>query len=618
MSDDTKLPLTSDNPSEALLAQLREQAPHLFSEGKVDWDKLKATLGEAIETGPERYGLTWAGKSEAFRNVQIPSVGTLLPMPEESVNFDTSENLIIEGDNLEVLKLLQKSYHGKVKMIYIDPPYNTGNEFIYPDNYREGLDEYLRYSGQVSDEGLKQSTNTETSARFHSKWLNMMYPRLFLARNLLREDGFLAVSIDENESRNLRLILDEIFGEENFVGSVVWRKTSGGNDTEFIYVHEQVLLYKRSPQAHLGKMRQNDMHLANFDNPDNDSRGLWSSSDYTSKWSKQERPSLWYPIKNPNTNVDCYPPEGRTWAYSKEETLKNISENRLWWGKSGNNERPRYKRFLADVKEGMPPRSWWDDVGTNEEGFKTFRALGFDKNNFPHPKPIGLIQRLLDICADKDSLVLDFFAGSGTTGQAVLERNTEDGGTRKFVLTQIPEPIDDTILTTIAAVCRERIRRVSSKLKDAEIGNLNLEGKAELDRGFRAFRLSSSNFKIWDANHAAANAQQLAEQLQLYADNVEGQRSQDDILFELILKAGLPLSCKVEQTQVDGKPVYAIANGQLLICLENPISQELLRGMMANEPLQILCLDAAFHGNDPLKTNVVLEAKSRGITFRTV
>jgi adenine-specific DNA-methyltransferase len=246
MTQDTKLPLTSENPTEALLAQLREQAPHLFSEGKVDLDKLKATLGEAIETGPERYGLNWAGKAEAFRAVQTASVGTLLPMPEESVNFDTSENLIIEGDNLEVLKLLQKSYHGQVKMIYIDPPYNTGNEFIYPDNYREGLNDYLRYSGQVSEEGLKQSTNTETSGRFHSKWLNMMYPRLFLARNLLRDDGVIFVSIDDNEVHNLRMLMNEVFGDEQFIGQMTWKNVTDNNPTNITTEHEYIVCYARS------------------------------------------------------------------------------------------------------------------------------------------------------------------------------------------------------------------------------------------------------------------------------------------------------------------------------------------------------------------------------------
>lgn len=651
MTDDTKLPLTSDNPTEALLAQLREQTPHVFSEGKVDWEKLKATLGEAIDARPERYGLTWAGKAEAFRAVQSPSVGTLLPMPEESVNFDSSENLIIEGDNLEVLKLLQKSYHGKVKMIYIDPPYNTGNEFIYPDNYREGLDDYLRYSGQVSEEGLKQSTNTETSGRFHSKWLSMMYPRLFMARNLLRDDGVIFVSIDDHEVHNLRMLMNEVFGEENFVASVIWQKNYAPKSSarHFSEDHDYVLVYAKYASTWMPNLlARTEEQNAVYRNTDNDPRGPWRPNNLSARnyYSKGM-----YSIRCPGGRVIEGPPTGRYWVVSEEKFREMDRDNRIYWGADGNNI-PAPKIFLSEVKQGRVPQTLWfyDDVGHTQEAKKDLISLvAFSDSDsvFDTPKPARLIKRMLQLAtkpgekpdarphvsdmtaeyriagqAQKEispqEIVLDFFAGSGTTAQAVIEQNNEDGGNRKFILVQLPEKTENSQYPTIAHITRERVRRVIAKLNEADAGKLDLGDKAKQDRGFRAFKLSSSNFKIWDADRAATESAQLAEQLHLYADNLAESRSRQDVLCELIIKSGLPLTAKVETRTVAEKTVHSIADGNLLICLEKPVTQELLRGMIALEPLQILCLDAAFHGNDPLKTNAVLEAKSHGITFRTV
>lgn len=693
MTDDTKLPLHSDNPTEALLAQLREQVPNVFTEGKVDWEKLKSTLGERIETRAERYGLTWAGKSEAFRAVQTPSVGTLLPMPEESVNFDTSENLIIEGDNLEVLKLLQKSYHGKVKMIYIDPPYNTGNEFIYPDNYREGLDDYLRYSGQVSDEGLKQTTNTETSGRFHSKWLTMMYPRLFLARNLLRDDGVIFVSIDDNEVHNLRVLMNEVFGEENFIAQLVWEKTRKNDAKLFSVGHDYMIVYTRSMavikanktiwrEAKAGakeimehyrllrkKHEADDLAIQNAlrewyaslpkTHPSKklsrykwvDKHGPWRDRDIS--WPGGGGPR--YDVPHPYSRIPCKVPE-RGWGFASWESMKQQIDLGLIVFRDDHTQPPFRKAHLIPVLEELDedaellsdgdteddvdveesPQEDEDDVvglqvmpsviyKQSQVSVKYLRKL-LDGKIFDNPKDHEILGRLVRYCVlpSEDAIVLDFFAGSGTTGEAVFRANLEDDGSRRFILVQLPEPVKEKSTAyklgyhTITEITRERVRRVITKLNKADADKLDLEGSTKQDRGFRAFRLSSSNFKIWDANQAATDPERLAEQLQLYADNVEGQREQVDILFELILKAGLPLSSKVEQIQVEGKPVYAIAAGQFLICLEDPITQEVLRGMMARAPLQILCLDAAFQGNDPLKTNTVLEAKSHGITFRTV
>ncbi|MBZ0097392.1 MAG: site-specific DNA-methyltransferase [Sulfuricella sp.] len=630
MTDDNKLPLATPNPADDLLAQLRESAPRIFSEGRIDLDKLKAALGEHIDPRIERYSLNWAGKSDAFRNVQQPSVGTLLPQPDESLDWDSTENLIIEGDNLEVLKLLQKPYHGKVKMIYIDPPYNTGNEFIYPDNYREGLDDYLRYSGQVSDEGIKQSTNTETSGRFHSKWLNMMYPRLFLARNLLRDDGVIFVSIDDNEVHNLRMLMNEVFGEENFVAQAVWQKKTGAgaHSKGFIVLHEYVLCYAR----HLGPdwdlvAPMSTKTRAMYNKRDEHFNRLGPYATWPlDTTSMDERANLRFPIYYQGQEI--WP--RKQWLWSKNRVEIAQRENKLIFNfdKKNGTWSVRFKGYLNDLdgveRLGKPTSLF---VGPyTQEGTKDF-SEHFERDVFPFPKPIGLIKNLLSMRVSgadtndenaQPDIILDFFAGSGTTAPAVLELNNEDGGNRKFILVQLPEKTDNPQYPTIADITRERVRRVIAKLNQADAGQLNLAGKARPDRGFRAFKLSSSNFRIWDAAQASTETDQLALQLQHYTDNVDDARAQQDILFELILKAGLPLAAKVEQIGVESKLVFSVADGQLLICLENPITQAVLRGMMAREPQQILCLDTAFHGNDPLKTNAVLEAKSHGIAFRTV
>lgn len=619
MINDNKLPLTSSDVTAELLAELREIAPQVFTENRVDFDKLKATLGENIVPKDERYGLIWAGKSEAFRNVQIPSVGTLLPQPEESVNFDTSENLIIEGDNLEVLKLLQKSYHGKVKMIYIDPPYNTGNEFIYPDNYREGLDDYLKYSGQVSEEGQKQSTNTESSGRFHSKWLNMMYPRLFLARNLLRDDGVIFVSIDDNEVHNLRMLMNEVFGEENFIDCVIWKKRYGGGAKEkyLVSVHEYALMYSRSkidvPEITVSTS-QESVERYYKDKDDNfEIRGSYRTHPLEATKSMGERKNLVFGIIAPD-GTEIMPK--RQWLWSRERVQDALNKGELAFLKDKQgNWSVHTKQYLKDESgevRSSKAFSLIDDVYT-QHGTNEIIELFGDAQIFPFPKPSKFIKKLLDIGTNGTSpdIVLDFFAGSGSTAHAILGANNECGGNKKFILVQLPEKTENPKYPTIAHITRERVRRVIKKLnKESPL--------TDQDRGFKAFKLTSSNFKIWNSDTTGTAPEAIAEQLRLYADNVEMERSQQDILYELVMKSGLPLSAKVEQIEVAGKPVYSIAEGQLLICLENELNQTLMRGMIALNPIQMVCLDRAFCGNDQNKTNTVLEAKAQGVTFRTV
>jgi adenine-specific DNA-methyltransferase len=660
--DDTKLPLTSRDVHAERLAQFRELFPEAFTEGKTDLKKLAQLLGDAATDAPERYGLSWSGKSEAIRAIQITSPGTLRPCVEESwpplpfaaevrarhsaraaagtsgggaqgtdapYQQNTSENLIIEGDNLETLKLLQGGYHGRVKMIYIDPPYNTGGEFIYPDNYKEGLADYLRFSGQVSGEGIKLTTNAETDGRYHSKWLTMMYPRLFLARNLLREDGVIFVSIDDHEVHNLRAVMNEIFGEENYVTTIVWqRRDTPANDVQgFSTYHEYILCYAKQIDAvTVGLVARTQEQIDIYKNPDNDSRGVWTRSALTRPGSSEKDS---YAIKNP-TGREVYPPKGTSWRVSKETLKRFVEENRLWWGATGDGDMPFQKRFLTEVKQGVVPTTWWDYkfAGSMRNAKNEIREI-FEDPPFDYPKPSSFVRRILEIStyAKEEDLILDFFGGSGTTAQAVLELNAQDGGNRKFILVQLPEPTERKDFPTIADITKERVRRVIQKLSNAKAQS-SQDAKEELklgdaapapesDLGFKVFKLGSSNFKVWDAASAPKDGTALAEQLKLIAHNVEDGRPDDALLYELVLKSNLPLTSKITAGKIGGQTFYDVANGTLAICLERPIQQETLRGLIARKPKCVICLDIAFAGNDQLKANTVLEMKSHGIEFHT-
>jgi len=630
MAEDTRLPLASPDPAADLVAQLRAAAPQMFSEGKIDFEKLRTALGESVDSGPERYGLNWAGKSEAFRNVQTPSVGTLLPMPEESVNWDSTENLIIEGDNLEVLKLLQKPYHGKVKMIYIDPPYNTGNDFVYHDDYRQGLEQYLRYSGQITEEGTKQSTNTDTSGRFHSNWLSMMYPRLFLARNLLREDGVIFVSIDDNEMHNLRMLMNEIFGEENFLGqiSVVSNPKGRVLGEHFARSHDYLIVFSKSElEEELSVEKADDEIEEQYTEQDKlGSYRLLELRNTHRQFGRFNRKNLFFPLyvdsktgsvstEKSNEAIEIYPTwddgfEG-CWTWGKD---KAKSDAAFLIGRLVGKRWKIYRKAYSKSRDGEKARKklqtvWNDRVFHTEKGQAAFDEL-IPGRVFQSPKPVELIKTLIGLCGDRNAIVLDFFSGSGTTAQAVIEFNESDGGTRRFIISQLPEPTGNSEFPTITDITRERARRV--------ITRLNKEGSKKSDRGFRAFKLSSSNFKIWNSEKTSDDPEKLAEQLKLYVDNVERKRTQQDVLYELILKSGLPLSSKVEKINVAGKPVWAISDNKYLILLEKQVTREMLRGMLALKPQQMLCLDTAFGGDDALKTNTVLEAKSQGVAFHTV
>lgn len=607
--------LRSNTISGEKLRELLRLFPEARTEGdKVDYSRLKLALGESVDTGRERYGLTWPGKADCFKAIQTPSLGTLLPAPEESVNWDTTENLIIEGDNLEVLKLLQKPYLGKVKMIYIDPPYNTGSDFIYPDNYTESLLTYLEYTGQVDSTGKKFSTNTDTEGRFHSKWLNMMYPRLFLARNLLSEDGVLFVSIDDNEMPRLTLVCQEVFGETN-VDVIVWRKTGFGrhgkmkNTTTFRKDHEYVLACFRNELTLRKLLDFPDFVNENaFDNPDSDPRGEWFSGSISrAENASNPRHENYYSVTSPSGTKWT-----RQWEVDHDEFLRLAKDNRIYWGERGDKV-PRRKVFREERRETTPSSIL--SKGTTTEGTEEVEALVGEVAVSIRPKPVALVSALVQLGTDADSIVIDFFAGSGTTAHAVLEQNRVDSGSRKFILIQLPEPTPPATeatregYTTIAEVCEERVRRV--------IKEMSTIAKNSGGLGFRVYKLAESNFKVWDSSRPTEGGA-LQRRLMEHVEHIRDGRTSQDLLTELLLKSGFPPTTPIREVESAGKKTYIVADGKLSICLDSNLSPEAMRAIADLKPERVVCLDEGFAGNDQLKINAAQTFKTRGIPFQTV
>jgi adenine-specific DNA-methyltransferase len=617
--------------SEESLRTLAMLFPQAITDGKVDLERLKQALGEHVETGRERYGLTWPGKAEAIKAAQRPSLGTLRPKAGEGINEEATGNLIIEGDNLEVLKLMQKAYLGKIKMIYIDPPYNTGNDFVYEDNFADPLAGYLEQTGQTVD-GKRLSTNTETAGRYHSNWLSMMYPRLTLARNLLREDGVIFISIDDNEVANLRKICDEVFGEENFVANVVWqRKYSPSNHAQhFSPMHDHILVYARLLKSaetdSVGFQRdllpRTEEQDAAYTNRDNDHRGPWKSGDLSISYNKKTD----YAITTPSGR-EVNPPKGASWRVTREKYAEMAADNRIWFGDKGDGV-PSIKRFLSEVQQGRVPTTWWtyEECGHNQDAQRDLAKLFTEKDpGFDTPKPVKLIRHMLNISAKSDpsALILDFFAGSGTTAQAVLEMNEEDGGNRKFILVQLPEVVDEDSaaakagFANIVEITKERVRRVIKKLDGGTKDGLGLDGTKNLDRGFKVYALDRSNFVPWDAT-AATDAASLEKQLELAVDNVVHGRSHADLLAEILLKTGFPLETPITTVTIAGTDVYQVADPGFLVCLAETVTAPLIKAIAATKPHRVVILDAAFQGNDALKTNAVQAFKDQGVEmFRT-
>jgi len=615
-----KLDPKADGASKDITAEnieaLKRLFPECVTEGKVDFEVLRELLGDEIDDRPERYSFTWNGKSLARRIAQTPSTGTLRPCPEESVNWDTTQNLFIEGDNLEVLKLLQKSYHKRVKLIFIDPPYNTGNEFIYPDKYQDNLDTYLRYTGQIGEDGFKLSANVETSGRYHTNWLNMMWPRLKLARNLLSPNGAIFATIDDHEVANLRNIMDEIWGEENFVASIAWQKVFAKKNKALISgSHDHVLVYVRDIEAWSRNLLPRDEEqLSAFKNPDNDNRGRWQSVAFSVQSEDSERRKEYrYEITLPSGRK-VLPPTGRHWngLYSRYEELRR--DGRLWFGPDGDNP-PRQKTFLSEVQQGIVPDTWWrhEDAGNNQEAKKEILDLFGDSEPYSTPKPTKLITRILQIATtDGDDIVLDFFAGSGTTGHSVIDLNAADNGRRRFILIQLPEGTGRKDYKTIAEITKERIRRVIQRKKNAGPAVSVQDGDRQ-DLGFRVFKLDSSNVCAWKPD-----SEDLGSALLDNIQPVKLNRSELDVLCELLLKFGLDLAVPIEERSIDGKTVYIVGAGALIVCLADGITLDLVEGIAAlkaelePEIMRVVFKDAGFP-DDVVKTNTVQILRQAGI-----
>ncbi len=604
-----------------LKQQLYQLMPEVFTEGihgKIDWEKLKATLGEDITFSNERYVLNWAGKSDSFRNLQEPTTKTLTPAPEESINFDTTQNIFIEGENLEVLKVLQKSYFGKIKMIYIDPPYNTGNDsFIYPDKFSETKDAYLKRVGDKDEEGYRTKEgrfgkNSKENGQYHSNWLNMMYPRLFLARNLLKDDGVIFISIDDNEVHNLRLIMNEIFGEENFVANFVWQhRKSSQNDVDVSLSHNYTLCYGKNRE--IFKLISLQIAEEKFSNPDNDPRGDWVADPLDAP---NIRPNLTYPIINPITGDQHLPPSGRHWRFSQEKLANALSDKRIIFGKTGKS-RPQYKRFKSEaLAKGTNPFTVWTEMGTATEATKELMQLFEGAKYFDTPKPKRLINEILKISVTSEDLILDFFSGSATTAHAVLDLNAQDGGNLKFICVQLPEPCDEQSeaykagYATIAEIAKERIRRVIKKIKEAQNGQLDFSNENQ-DLGVKVFKLTESNFKQWQKT--PQNEVELVEQLELMVNPIQGDPTHEAMLTELVLKSGLSLTSVVE-----AKGGFYLINQTELAIILDKATEHVFDAIIKLHPAKVIALDSVFENNDQLKTNVALQFKDAGIAFQTI
>jgi adenine-specific DNA-methyltransferase len=610
--------------------RLKEILPEAFTEGKIDWEKLKATLGEDIEFKNERYVLNWAGKSDAFRVLQSPTTSTLVPDKEESVNFDDTENIFIEGENLEVLKILQKSYFGKIKMIYIDPPYNTGNDkFIYPDKFSETKEEYLSRigdkdeSGYMTHEGLFR-TNSKDSGHYHSNWLSMMYPRLFLARNLLRDDGVIFVSIDDNEVHNLRLMMNEIFGEENFVGKLIWRKKAGGGQADdfFVREHEYVLVYQKS-QEFIWKDEEIPDDISNYNKEDE--RGKFNLVKLA-KWGntarRVDRPSMYFPLVDPdgNENYPVAPDSGEgRWRVGKQTMDDLIKNDLVHWEKRDNTYVPYEKIYYDGNKVKINKfRSILYDIAQTGDGSNVLTNLFEKKDIFENPKPVELLTSFMKENLETDDIILDFFAGSSTTAHAVLDLNEEDGENRKFICIQLPEATEEKSeafsegYKTIADIGKERIRRVIKKIKAEEKSKLDVDDTAgKQDLGFRVFKLQKSNFKIWRSD--VTNEEELVTQLEKFTDPVDKKSKIENILYELLLKSGIPLTAKI----VEENNYYLANDGEIALMLEK-VDENIIMKVISEKPQKVITLDRLFKDNDQLKTNTALQMKDAEIDFRVV
>jgi len=628
--DGKSLDITQDK-----INQFRQLFPEVFTENQIDWEKLKATLGEDINFEDERYVLNWAGKSNAFRVLQAPTTATLIPAREESVNFDQTQHVFIEGENLEVLKVLQKAYFGKIKMIYIDPPYNTGNDhFIYPDKFSETKEEYLKRigdkdeTGYLTSEGLFRK-NSRDSGHYHSNWLSMMYPRLFLARNLLRDDGVIFVSIDDNEVHNLWLLMNEIFGEENFLGCIsrVTGTPTGGGFKILVNKIDYLLLYSKGLIPNIEGISFSEEDAKIYDQEDEHGKYLIRPLRRTGgEDRKEDRPTMFYELETPDgQKILPRGPKGyeSRWICGKEKYEELLKSNLIEWRKVKKEGIETWQVYQKYYLEGRykQPSNLWDKIAGNKKATRDVRSLFKNIKVFDFPKPVELIQSILQIISFESSdIILDFFAGSSTTAHAVMELNRKDGSNRKYILVQMPELCDEKSeaykagYKTIAEIGKERIRRVIKKIKEEREKNQDLfsSEKPKLDLGFKVFKLQPSNFKIW-WDDQLGNEADLAEQMEVFVDPTLEKVHEENMLYELLLKSGFDLNSKI----IDNGDFYQINDNELALALAK-IDEAIVRKIIALRPRKVITLDKLFMKNDQLKTNTALQMKDAGIVFRTI
>lgn len=607
-----KLKMHSPDMTQDNIARIRELFPNCVTEARnadgslrlsVDFDALRQELsGSIVEGSQERYQLDWPGKRKAMLAANAPIAKALRPCREESVNFDTTQNLFIEGDNLDALKLLQETYLGKVKMIYIDPPYNTGNDFIYEDDFAETAEEYLSRSNQKDEEGNRLVANTESNGRFHSDWLSMMYPRLKVARNLLADDGVIFISCDENEIVNVRKICDIVFGELNFIAQIIWKKRSTPpNDKTIAAQHDYIVCFSKNIITCLLNLKERtESQLSNYRNPDNHPKGPWMAGDLMANI-KGGRfvSSLYFPIVNPRTGQEHYPSSNGNWRFNAGKIAQLIEKDEIYFG-DDDHGRPKLKRFLCDVKSGVTWTTLWDFVPFNTKGSSEIAELFGNLTIFENPKPTGLIYNLLKLGSHTNSIILDFFAGSSTTAHAVMQLNAEDGGNRRFIMVQLPEVCDAKSeaakagYSTIAEISKERIRRAGKKI---------LEGDCHedwnRDVGFRVLKVDSSNMA--DVFYTPDAVQQ--DLLHMATDNVKADRSPEDLLFQVLLDWGVELTLPIRKESIQGKTVFFVDENALVACFDRGIDEALVKELTACQPLRVVFRDNGFV-SDAVKINV--------------
>ncbi len=581
----------------------------------IDFDLLRQELSDSVVEGPtERYQLNWPGKREALIAANSAIAKTLRPVRSESVDFDSTSHLFIEGDNLDALKLLQENYLEKVKLVFIDPPYNTGGDFIYEDDFSIDASTYLVRSNQKDARENRLVANLESNGRFHSDWLTMLYPRLKLARNLLRQDGSIFVSIDGNEASNLQLVLDEIFGRSNCVTQIVWQKrVSPANDAKwFSSDHDMILVYAKNKDIwRPNRLERTIDQLAYYKNPDRDPKGPWNSATYTCNKSRSERPNLYYPIRNPNTGQEVWPKETAVWKYGLAVTEKHIAEERLYWGSNGLASFPRIKLYLSEM-ENVVPRTVWssDEAGHTQQATTELKEMFDGTNVFDSPKPVKLLKRILDIGTSGNAdIVLDFFAGSGTTAHSVLTKCANNEQLR-FIVVQMPEAVQSSLYPNIAEIAKERIRRAGKKLKEE-----NAITASSLDVGFRVLKVDTSNMK--DVYYQPDATKQ--SDLFSLVDNIKEDRTSEDLLFQVLLDWGVDLSLSIAREKIGGHEVFFVDGNALAACFDKDLSEETIKGIASRKPIRAVFRDASF-SNDSAKINIeqVFKYHSPGTELRCI